>query len=1082
MRSVKYFRIFGVGSCISAVIFLRTVAFAEDKLSFNHDVRPILSAYCFECHGPDAKARKAKLRLDQAASATAERNGVVAAAPGKPEDSELLRRILSDDPDEVMPPPELKRALTAEQKNTLRRWIAEGAEFEEHWAYQKPRRPAPPKTKNPSWGYNEIDAFVLARLEEAGLAPSPEADKYALVRRLHLDLTGLPPSPEEADAFVNDASPDAYENLVDRLLASHAYGEHQARQWLDLARYADSAGYADDQPRTIWGYRDWVIQAFNRNLPFDRFTIEQIAGDLLPEPTPDQLVATAFNRNTQTNNEGGTNDEEFRNVAVVDRVNTTMAVWMGVTMGCAQCHDHKYDPISQEEYFRVFAIFNNTADADRRDESPYHQVYSAEQKAEKQRKAKQVSELEKKLAALKAQSPEMLDAWAASFAEPLRETDVTSEAAPQGGGASIVLPDGKFAGIRLPGSPANVEFLLAANAERPGKKGRFVRVTHLAKSAFLHLAEVQVFSGGENLAPAGKAKQVSTDFGGPAKYGNDGNTDGNYASKSVFHTAQGDNPWWEVDLGKESFVDKIVVWNRMDAGTADRLKKFKVELFDEKRVLRWSQEVAKTPKPSHALILDGSEALPAVPFPHPGATDVFRFARPLAPKAGMVLQARAKGFSPKDSSSAFLLAAPLPELDQPLPKDVFAILSLPARERSPAQRDRLRAHYVAGSPAVKKAEKELETLSASVRQMKPFTTVPIMQELPEGKRRKTHVQTRGNFLAKEKEVTEGVPAVFHPLPEDEETPNRLTLARWLVSPENPLTARVVANRHWEAFFGQGIVRTSEEFGSQGELPTHPALLDWLATELVRNNWDLKKFVKTIVLSATYRQSVKVDDARASADPFNELLSRGPRRRLTAEMVRDHALAASGLLSRKTYGPPVKPPQPSMGLSAAFGPGLDWKTSPGEDKFRRGLYVHWRRSNPYPSMATFDAPNRFVCNVRRTPTNTPLQALVTLNDPVYVEAAQALARRMTKKAGTPAEIVERGFRLCLTRPPSAAESERILGLYAQARKAYAEDTASAKILAADPIGPLPEKADPVELAAWTIVGNVLLNLDEVFLKR
>ena len=1079
---MKSFRLLEIGSCVLAAIYLQIEVCAQGKLSFNHDVRPILSAHCFECHGPDAKARKAKLRLDQAASATASRDGAIAVVPGKPEDSELLDRVLSDDPDEVMPPPELKRVLTAEQKKTLRRWIAEGAEFEEHWAYQKPNRPTPPKTKNAPWGNNEIDAFIFARLGKAGLEPSPEADKYSLVRRLYLDLTGLPPSPEEADAYVNDDSPKAYENLVDRLLASHAYGEHWARQWLDLARYADSAGYADDQPRTIWAYRDWVIQAFNRNLSFDRFTVEQIAGDLLPEPTPNQLVATAFHRNTQTNNEGGTNDEEFRNVAVVDRVNTTMAVWMGVTMGCAQCHDHKYDPISQEEYFRVFAIFNNTADADRRDESPYHQVFSAQQTAEKQRKAEQIEELGKKLTALKAQYPEKLEVWAASFAEPLRETKMASKPVPKGGGASLVLPEGQFAGVRLPGAPVNVEFLLASDAEQPGKKGRFVRVTNLAKSSFLHLAELQAFSGGENLALSGIASQISTDFAGPAKYGNDGNTDGNYAAKTVFHTGRADNPWWEVDLGKEEFLEKVVVWNRVDAGTADRLKKFKVELFDENRVLRWSHEVAKTPKPSHALALDGAETLPAVPLPHPTANNLFRFSRPLDAKAGMVLQARANGFSPKDSSPAFLLAAPLPELDQPLPNDVFAILSLPARERSQTQRDRLRAFYVAGSPAVKKAEKELEALSASARQMKAFTTVPIMQELPEGKRRKTHVQTRGNFLAKEKEVTAGVPVAFHPLPEGEQRPNRLALARWLVSPENPLTARVVANRYWEAFFGQGIVRTSEEFGSQGELPTHPELLDWLATELIRNNWNLKSFVKTIVLSATYRQSVKVDETRAAADPFNELLSRGPRRRLTAEMVRDHALAASGLLSRKAFGPPVKPPQPSLGLSAAFGPGLDWKTSLGEDKFRRGLYVHWRRSNPYPSMATFDAPNRFVCNVRRTPTNTPLQALVTLNDPVYIEAAQSLARRMALEATSPAEAVERGFRLCLTRPPRSSESKRILALYEQARKAYAADPVSAKILATDPIGPLPEKADPVELAAWTLVGNMLLNLDEVFLKR
>jgi hypothetical protein len=1047
------------------------------KIKFNQDVRPILSENCFQCHGPDVNSRKAKLRLDEKSSATLDRAGTSAVIPGNPNASELIARIYSSDPDEVMPPPKTKRLLTNEQKDILKQWIAEGAEFESHWSYSKPVRPTLPVVKDTKWPKNEIDSFILAKLDAVNLRPTKEADRLALIRRLSLDLTGLPPTPEEADAFAKDSSPKAYGKLIDRLLDSKAYGEHWARQWLDLARYADSAGYADDPPRTIWGYRDWVIRAFNRNLPFDQFTVEQLAGDMLPNPTDDQLIATAFNRNTQTNNEGGTNDEEFRNVAIVDRVNTTMATWMGTTIACAQCHDHKFDPISQEEYFQFFAILNNTADADRRDESPTHKAFSGEQVKKKKEMKARVAELEKKVAELKARTPEDLDVWQKSFAIDLQKTRLKFEN--QGKeGLAVAVPTESFAGIQLP-ELAKADFRLYPKAGEVGKKGRFLRVTHLKKGGYLHLAEVQVFAGKENLALKGKATQISTGFDGPAKYGNDGNVDGNYKKKSVFHTAQANNPWWEVDLGKDSHVDKVVIWNRMDNGTADRLKKFRVELLDSKRHPIWSQEVAKTPKPSHAIALDGAETLTIVSLPHPSEKGIFRFVGDLKQKAGMTLRVTSPALARNTPEEIHWLKEPLPKLEAPLPKDVFAVLSLPEKDRSPAHREKLRSFYSSGSPEVKKAEKELADFSASARQIKPLTTVPIMREMP--KPRKTHIQIRGDFLAKDKEVAEGLPTVFPPLPEGEKT-NRLGMARWLVSKDNPLTARVVANRYWESLFGRGIVRTSEEFGSQGELPTHPELLDWLATELVRLDWDLKALLKTIVLSATYRQSSKVDAILVEKDPFNELLSRGPRQRLSAEMVRDQALAASGLLSRKMYGPPVKPPQPNMGLKAAFGPGLDWKTSAGEDKFRRGIYVNWRRSNPYPSMAAFDAPNRFVCNVRRTPTNTPLQALVTMNDPVYVEAAQALARRMVQAGKEPEEKIAFGFRLCLTRPPKPDETQRLVALYQQVHASYVTDANAAKAMATDPIGPLPAGADAVELASWTVVGNVLLNLDEVFLKR
>jgi hypothetical protein len=760
-----------------AALSAAPAARAQGPVDFNRDVRPILSNGCFACHGPDEKTRKAKLRLDT-------RDGAVESAvvPGKPDDSELLRRVASKDPDEVMPPAKHGKPLTPREVDVLTRWVKDGAKYATHWAYVKPVRPPVPKTP----AANPIDAFILDRLNREKLSFQPEADRYALVRRAALDLTGLPPTPAEVAAFVTDEEPAAYERLVDRMLAKPAFGEHWARLWLDLARYADSAGYADDPPRTIWKYRDYVIQSFNANKRFDTFTVEQIAGDLLPNPTTEQLVATAFHRNTMTNSEGGTNDEEFRNVAVVDRVNTTYTVWMGTSMACAQCHTHKYDPLTQAEFFGSFAFFNQTADADRKDETPTVPFWADEEAAKQKRLGARVAELE---AALKGQGP----------------------------------------------------------------------------------------------------------------------------------------------------------------------------------------------------------------------------------------------------------------------------------DEAKAERDQLAA-----------AKKDLAAL-------KPATTVPVMEELPAGKRRKTRLQYRGNFLDLGPEVPEHTPAAFHGFPKDAPK-TRLEFARWLVSPENPLTARVVANRFWEQVFGTGLVRTSEEFGTQGELPSHPELLDWLAVEL-QSDWDVKRFLKLLVTSAAYRQSAKVPAGQFERDPENRLLARGPRVRLTAEMVRDQALSAAGLLSPKMLGPSVRPVQPNLGVNAAFGGAIDWQPSTGEDKFRRGLYTTWRRSNPYPSMSTFDAPNRDTCVVRRARTNTPLQALVTMNDPVYVEAAQGLARRMMKDGGaTAAEKAAFGFRLCLVRPATDAEVARLVKLYDDARARFAADSKKAAEFATNPLGPLPKGADAADAAAWTAVANVLLNLDEMLMKR
>ena len=763
---------------------------ATEPVDFGRDIRPILTGRCFRCHGPDEARNEAGLRLDTFRMATAKlEGGTTAIIPGTPDESELIRRVASPDSEIRMPPPDAGDPLSLADISLLKRWIASGASYQRHWSFLPAKRPRIPHRSGMSHDATQIDAFVQSRLKAEGLTPSPEADRFTLVRRLSIDLTGLPPTIEEVDRFTDDRRPDAYERLVDRLLNSPRFGERWARVWLDVARYADSAGYAQDPPRTIWKYRDWVINAINTNMPFHEFTIEQLAGDLLPEPTDDQLVATAFHRNTMTNSEGGTDDEEFRVAAVVDRVNTTMQVWMGLTFGCAQCHNHKYDPISQEDYYRFYAVFNNTEDADRGDERPLLESWSDEQRQQR----------------------------------------------------------------------------------------------------------------------------------------------GHLTSKIA----------------------------KLESTIADQQKQSKT----------------------------------------------------------------------KDSD-------------------------------------------------------KLTELKKQLAQIKPVTT-PILRELPQTKSRATHVLIRGSFLTPGHRVTPELPSQFRASASGR-PPDRLTVAKWLTNSRNPLTARVAVNRIWEQLFGMGLVETVEDFGLQGSLPSHPHLLDYLATEFVRSGWDTKALVRSIVTSHSYRQDSHVSEDLSSRDPRNRRLARGPRFRLSAEMIRDQALCVAGLLSDKMHGPSVRPPRPKLGLRAAFGGPTDWEPSQGEDRYRRALYTSWRRTTPYPSMATFDAPSREFCSVRRIRTNTPLQALVTLNDPVYVEAARNLAARIRSDDGSTVEAqLTHGFRLCVARYPTEAELDRLRALYNNAARRYEEHVELAIQLAADASAKEPDSADSrqaaAESAAWVLVCNVLMNLDE-FLAR
>jgi hypothetical protein len=1141
-----------------------SVAAAPAKIDFAREIRPILSNNCFQCHGPDDKKRKGGgdtgLRLDTAEGAFAAIEGAFAVVPGKPDKSAILTRIHSTDADEVMPPLKTGKKITEKEASLLRRWIEEGATYAGHWAYTPPVRREPSAAPHSAWNDHPVDRFLYNRLTAEGLKVSPEADRPTLARRVALDLTGLPPSLAELEAFERDRSPDSYARYVDQMLAKQAFGEHWARLWMDLARYADSAGYPSDPGRSIWAFRDYTIRAFNQNKPFDQFTIEQLAGDLLPNPTEEQLIATAFHRNTMTNNEGGTSDEEFRTAAVIDRVNTTWSVWMGTSMACAQCHTHKFDPLTQHEYFSFYALLNQTEDADRNDEAPLHSFYLREESEAK-------TQLERKLAGLEEQfkvpHPEWKQGfagWDAAFpravawqaptprkvrsmrgaAASVREdgsvlvgatdkgNDKYSLDLPLGEGAWGALKLETVADAKLPGSGAshgaNGAFVLDALRATlipggvSGKPARFVRVELTGATRPLQIAEVEVFAGEKNIAASAVATSSPENGGAAAARALDGRRTGEDTSL----VTRGEKPgeFLEVDLGGSQRVERLRITVPSSGGYY--LGGFKVVLLDEGKKPVWTRleadlretSIAFEPQEGtelkfravYATATAGSFELNPVAGLKPkdpanrnkgwnvansvkpqGLTLLLE--RPLQVKDGDVLRVELDSQTRKKeqhlaSFSVKLTSDSGAELAAEIPANMSAMAVLPAEKRTPQQTVQWEDFYIRNYAP--EAKKERELLAASKKEleaMKP-NTVPILRELAADKQRVTKVQLRGNFQNLGDEVFPGVPAVLPAIAASKGAkPNRLDMAKWIVSPENPLTSRVLVNRFWEALFGVGIVRTSEEFGAQGEMPVHADLLDWLATEFVRTGWNTKGFLKLLVTSAAYRQSSVVTAEVQEKDPENRFLARGPRFRSSAEVLRDQALFAGGLLSEKLYGKPVRPPKPDMGLSTAFGRGNDWTTSTGEDRYRRAIYTEVRRNSPYPSFSTFDAPNREVCTLRRGRTNTPLQALVTLNDPAFIEAAQGLARRVISEAGPEREQrIRHAFRLVLSRAPSETELRRLGMLLQESWNNFSADKERALKMAVDPIGPLPSGADPVELATWTAFSNVLLNLDEVLMRR
>jgi hypothetical protein len=1167
------------------------IAAEIEKVDFNYDVRPIISAKCFHCHGPDEKSRKAKLRLDLREEALKEQEDGPTIVPGDPAKSALMARITSKDRDEVMPPPKEDHALTAAEIGILRKWIAQGAEYKQHWSFVKPVRPAlvgigdvrfsDSGWRNAADGYgdwsaNPIDGFILQKLAAAKLAPSREAEPEVLMRRLALDLTGLPPTMKEVDDFVKSWSAaraiadrqSIYAAAVDRLLASPAFGERWAKMWLDLARYADSTGYGSDKFRlNIWPYRDWVIDAFNRDMPYDQFTIEQLAGDLLPNATRQQIAATAFHRNTMTNVEGGTIDEEYRVAAVKDRIATTGQVWMGLTVGCAQCHSHKFDPIPQTDYYRFFGVFNETEDSDREDEAPTMPLPTPEQEKKMAELKSEIAAIEEKMRGRTAEFDAEQHAWEAQMAQRVEwktlapfeiktASGVTLAAQADGSLLAIgneraesdvytlkvranfrekitafrieALPDDSLPG-RGPGRADNGNAVLSEVAVAvesvPAKsvRGRYVRVSLPGATDGLALAEVQVFSKGVNVALRGTASQSSTDFGGDAKRAMDGQTDGDFfKGKSVSHTAKDKEPWWELDLGAETEIDQVVVWNRTDSGLGRRLANFRVAILSAERKAALDEVIAEPPAPSVAVsasgprrvplrnasadfgqegfgaakALDGDPKsgwafLPELGKPHAAS---FEAASPVAAGAETVLTFTLRQeYGTRHTLGRFRISAtakapPVREL----PAGIRAILAIEPSEREPKQREELAAYFRPMSRTFSELGKQLEAKRGALAAIKPVA-LPVMRELPPGKRRETHVLTKGNYLAPGEKVEPGLLSAFSSFVAADAKVDRLTAARWLVNRENPLTARVAVNRFWAQLFGTGIVETEEDFGSQGALPSHPELLDWLAVAFQSPKagdatgrglgWDMKALVRLIVTSATYRQSSRTRPEMLEKDARNRLLSHAPRRRLDAEAVRDQALMLSGLLSRKIGGPSVYPPQPDGLWNVAFNGGQNgYPTSKGEDRYRRGIYTFWRRTMPYPSMTTFDAPSRETCTVRRLPTNTPLQSFVTMNDPAFVECAQALARRIVREGGADtATRLRFALRLCLARPAADAQVAALSALYEQELATYRADTAAAMKLATQPLGPLPANADAAELAAWTVIANVLLNLDGVLTK-
>ena len=1030
------------------------VAAVPVAVTFNTHIQPILSENCYHCHGPDSGSRKADLRLDRAEFAfNPLKSGQPAIVKGNAAASEVVRRMRHKDPKEIMPPPATHKVISVQQIALIEKWIEDGANYEEHWSLIPPQRPPVPALPDTTWPKNPVDHFILARLQKDGLTPAPDAGKPALLRRVTLDLTGLPPTPEDVDAFLADARPDAYEQAVDRLLATAAYGEHQARYWLDAARYADTHGIHFDNYRSIWPYRDWVIKAFNANQPFDQFTIEQLAGDLLPNPTLEQQIATGFHRCLPTTGEGGAIADEYLATYAKDRVETTSAVWLGLTTGCAACHDHKFDPISQKDFYQLSAFFRNNPmsalDGNSAEHPPNLKIPTPEDSARWQELTRLLPAKQQALKAAEMLEAEQLKATlataiAAAATLPEPPTNMLL-AFPAGEGA------GESAGFTLDGQTAKIPL-----------GGKFQWVKH---------GPVPALATGEDFSsPLG-------DFA-------------NYPNTQAFSYGawvRGDNLAGAL-LSRMDETHSFTGWDLW----------FENHAFGAHLIHNWPESAIKVvstiPLPpnewSHVMVTyDGSSKAAGVKLYLNGQVVDGRVERDsltgtLTNSVPVQVARRSPGQPLRNAAfhdmrlyPRALSAAEIPAIALAAFRPHLSTLTPDAMD--PALRAILTSNIKMDASPSTSLRSEVAALQAEHDAInKRGVTTLVMQENHEEP--SAYILNRGDYTQKKAKVGADVPTVFGVRIAKDDPKNRLGLARWLVHPDHPLTARVTVNRFWQQLFGTGLVASAGDFGVMGERPLNPELLDWLAVEFRESGWDVKHLMKLLVTSASYRQSGVTTAAKQERDPANRLLSRGPRQRLDGEMIRDQALFVSGLLVRKIGGPSVKPYQPDgvwESVAMKESNTSKYARDSGDALYRRSLYTFWKRSAPHPSLEAFGAPSRENCTVRRERSNTPLQALVTLNDIQFVEAARVLAERILKQKSSDGERLDWLYRLVLARSPQPAEVPVLSAALADFRTSFGQSTdAAKKLITYGEHPPDPTLAAP-ELAAWTLVASQILNLDE-----
>ncbi|MDC0935092.1 DUF1553 domain-containing protein [Pirellulales bacterium] len=1024
-------------------------------LSFAHDVLPILSDHCFSCHGPDEASRQANLRLDVREQALRTFDGVTPIVPGQPEGSELVRRIRATDEDVVMPPRDALKPLSALQKDILERWIDEGAQYAGHWAFTPPVRPDPPAAPQSDWARNTIDHFILKRLETAGLQPSPAAGRETWLRRVTLDLTGLPPTIEQLDDYLADQSPNAESQLVDRLLNSEAHAERMAMHWLDAARYADTNGYNNDEVRTMWPWRDWAIQAFHSGMPYDRFLTEQLAGDLLPDPTISQRVATGFNRNHVLTTEGGIIPEEYQAEYVADRVHTASTVFMGISMQCARCHDHKFDPFTQRDFYRFAAYFNNIRDSiesygSARMADPVLRVPTPAQ----QRELASLAARQKELTADLELRAARIDADVAAWEAVLTPDEIA--------GLGAVGLTAHFGLDEIDGNKTldsvDPNHIAVIHGSAPLEAGASGQALRFDGSTYVDAGQVGSFDSEDPFSVAAWFQADSASAGAVLSKMDDGNAfrgydvmvmNGRVVSHLVHH--------WPDKALKVVTKQPISLneWRHVVVTYDGTRQATGLQLFIDGEL----QEVDIATN----NLLEG-----------PLTTDKpFHIGRRNAsvPFHGLIDEVQIYSICLSTAEAAQLAQG---EKLNRLP----SILAIRPQERRDEQREQLKQFY---KNQIDAESIELgEGLRAITKRIEAIDNVipvtMVMQEMTD--RRTTNILIRGQYDQLGEEVMPGLPDSL--VGDDDAMPEgtRLDLAHWLTDPAHPLTARVAVNRWWEILFGTGLVVTAEDFGVQGGRPSHPELLDWLATELIRQNWDQRAILKMMVLSSTYRQSSDVTPELLDADPNNRLLSRGPRWRLPAEMVRDNALAISGLLHRQVGGPSVKPYQPAgLWEDVSVERRDKYVADTGPDLYRRSMYTFWKRTCPPPGMSAFDAPDRETCIIRRARTNTPLQALVLLNDPTYVEAARAFAQRIIRHVPGDDRRLTFAFRSCVARLPADRERDVAAELLTAARERFSAEPDAAQQLLSVGSSNVDATIEPTELAAWTSVASILLNMDE-----